>query len=300
MLNSGMYVADVATGAAGDALYAEGFKPNGAPPMDFSARLRAAGAGTYGERRGAAPRSRSGRCGPRRWRPGATSCSCAPGASCARAPAARRPGSAIRSCSAARTARGCSGSRARRAASRRRPGSRPAIACTRRSTATRTPIPTDPRLTRLSVSPKRFAVRRRSRTATRIRWRLSEPARVTLRVDRARPGFRRGGRCVARRPRGPDPAVHAVQARRLVHPHPCRRNGDGCASTATSEARRCVPGRYRLTATPTRHGRQPRQHQADLFQRSSAAVNLIAVMRAHCRRAGAGRASSSGRCRSSR
>jgi hypothetical protein len=60
-----------------------------------------------------------------------------------------------------------------------------------------------PVLSRLSVSPRRFAARRSARAAvargTRIRWRLSEPARVTLRVDRVRSGFRRGGRCVARR-----------------------------------------------------------------------------------------------------
>ena len=64
-----------------------------------------------------------------------------------------------------------------------------------------------PVLSRLAVSPKRFASRRvargraRSPRGTRIRWRLSEPARVTFRVDRVRPGFRRGSRCVAARPR---------------------------------------------------------------------------------------------------
>ena len=64
---------------------------------------------------------------------------------------------------------------------------------------------TPPALSRLSVAPRRFAVRRsaqgRRTRATRIRWRLSEPARVVLRLDRARPGFRRGSRCQAKRPR---------------------------------------------------------------------------------------------------
>ena len=64
---------------------------------------------------------------------------------------------------------------------------------------------TPPVLSRLSVAPRRFAVRRsaqgRRTRGTRIRWRLSEPARVVLRVDRARPGFRRGSRCQAKRPR---------------------------------------------------------------------------------------------------
>jgi hypothetical protein len=66
-----------------------------------------------------------------------------------------------------------------------------------------------PVLTRLSVSPRRFAPRRSNQArvraaaarSTRIRWRLSEPARVFLRFDRVRSGFRRGHRCVARRPR---------------------------------------------------------------------------------------------------
>ena len=43
------YVADVAAGSAGDALYVEGFKPNVVPTMDFSARRRAAGAAHYGD-----------------------------------------------------------------------------------------------------------------------------------------------------------------------------------------------------------------------------------------------------------
>ena len=64
---------------------------------------------------------------------------------------------------------------------------------------------TAPVLSHLSLAPRRFAVRRsaqgRRTQGTRIRWRLTEPARVVLRVDRARPGFRRGSRCEAKRPR---------------------------------------------------------------------------------------------------
>jgi hypothetical protein len=100
------------------------------------------------------------------------------------------------------------------------------------------------------VSPKRFKVRRRSRTAARIRWRLSERSRVTLRIDRARPGFRRGGRCVARRPR-------TGRIRR------CTRYTRVGSFTRTRQAGRATvrfngymrsralrPGRHRLTAIP--------------------------------------------------
>jgi hypothetical protein len=65
---------------------------------------------------------------------------------------------------------------------------------------------TRPSLTGLAVSPRRFAVRRgRGRSArggATIRWRLSEPATVRLRIERVRSGFRRSGssRCRARRP----------------------------------------------------------------------------------------------------
>ena len=55
-----------------------------------------------------------------------------------------------------------------------------------------------PRLSRLSVAPRRFPAPRRAHGAeargTRIRWTLSERARVTFRVDRTRSGVKRGRR----------------------------------------------------------------------------------------------------------
>jgi hypothetical protein len=109
---------------------------------------------------------------------------------------------------------------------------------------------TAPRLTRLSVSPRRFAVRRRTRTAARIRWRLSEPARVTLRVDRARRGFRRGGRCVARRPR----TGRIRRCTRFARVGSFARTRQAGRATVRFngfvKGRRLRPGRYRLTAIP--------------------------------------------------
>jgi hypothetical protein len=103
-----------------------------------------------------------------------------------------------------------------------------------------------PRLTRLSVTPRRFTERRRAR----VRWRLSEPARVKLTVDRVRRGFRRGGRCVASRPR-------SGRVRR------CERFRRAGALTRAGKAGRNAvrfdgfvrrhdlgPGRYRITALP--------------------------------------------------
>ena len=63
---------------------------------------------------------------------------------------------------------------------------------------------TRPVLAGLRVAPARFARRtgrgRSARGGSTIRWRLSEAATVRLRVQQARSGYRRGGRCVATRP----------------------------------------------------------------------------------------------------
>ena len=177
-LNSGMYVADVAAGPTGDALYAEGFKAGGAPPMDFSARLRTAAAygaatalhpGVLGEVK-AAPLSggrylvlvRSG------------------------SELRSRDGSPATAFGAPLVFSGTDGARLLGLAGA--PSDVAAAAWVTTGNRVHAAIygdpdadTTDPRLTRLSVSPKRFTVRRR---ATRIRWRLSERARVTLRVNR--------------------------------------------------------------------------------------------------------------------
>jgi hypothetical protein len=249
-LNSGMYVADVATGPAGDAMYAEGFKAGGLPPMDFAARLRSAGAGTYG--------------GATALHPGVLGEVRAAPLSAGRYLVLVRSGSELRS-RAGNPAigfddplvfSGTDGARLLGLAGA--PSGIAAAAWVTTGNRVHAAIygdpdadTTDPRLTRLSVSPKRFAVRRRSRTATRIRWRLSERARVTLRVDRARPGFRRGGRCVARRPR----AGRIRRCTRYTRVGSFTRTRD--AGTARLRFNGHLRGRalrsgpHRLTATPS-------------------------------------------------
>jgi hypothetical protein len=63
----------------------------------------------------------------------------------------------------------------------------------------------------LRLSNKRFAVargatpvsaRRRAKRGTKVSYRSSEAGGARLRIERRRPGFRRGRRCVAKRPRG--------------------------------------------------------------------------------------------------
>jgi hypothetical protein len=245
---AGRLSADLAAGPAGDALYVGGVQRH-EPTMSFSARLRAAGAAAYGDvsplhagepggvlaapltagrflvlmQSGAGLRSRDG------------------------SPATGFADPLVFSGTDARHVLGLAGAPSGIAAAAWvTTGNRVDAAIYGDPDADTT----DPRLTRLSVSPKRFKVRRRSRTAARIRWRLSERARVTLRIDRARPGFRRGRRCVAGRPR-------AGRIRR------CTRFTRVGSFTRTRQAGRATmrfngyvrrpalqPGRHRLTAIP--------------------------------------------------
>ena len=82
-------------------------------------------------------------------------------------------------------------------------------------TPTPTPIPLPdlaPVLSEVSVSNKRFrlaagrtsptGVAAAAKRGTRFRFRLSEDATVTIAINRVRGGFRRGTKCVAKRPRG--------------------------------------------------------------------------------------------------
>jgi hypothetical protein len=112
-----------------------------------------------------------------------------------------------------------------------------------------------PVLTRLSVRPRRFAVarrgvtvRRRTARSTTIRWRLSESARVTLRVDRVRRGYRRGSRCVARRPASRRPrrcdrfvSVGSIVRAGSAGPNALRWRGH-------LNKRALAPGEHRITA----------------------------------------------------
>ena len=211
----GQYHADLAAGSAGDALYVDGERSDFAPTMRFSARRRAVDGTLYGERStlhaGAQGEIRAAQSTPRRFlvlmRSGGGL------RSRAGSPATGFEAPLVFSATNASRLLGLAGAKSGLAVAAwvttsgrvqaaiyddsLGPASLPPVA----ALDTVAPV-----LSRLSLSPRRFAVRRRSpRSAaargTRIRWRLSEPARVTLRVDRVRLGFRRGERCVARRPR---------------------------------------------------------------------------------------------------
>ena len=204
---------DVVGGRGADALYVAGQKPPGSSTMTFSANARAGGSASYGQPTtllsGAPGDVRAAALAPGRFvvlmRTGNVLTSRAGGGSGFQA------GLRFTGTDATRLL-GIDGARAGLAAAAwvttsgsvdaaiyddaTEPGALPPAAG-RDTTA--------PVLSHLSVAPRRFAVRRsaqgRRGRGTRIGWRLSEPARVVLRVDRARPGFRRGSRCQAKRPR---------------------------------------------------------------------------------------------------
>jgi hypothetical protein len=247
---AGRFVVDIASGAAGDALYVQGAK-GASPVMSFTARLRSATAAAYSEvsalDTGTPGELRATGLTPGRFL--VLSRSGTDLSSRAGSPATEfgdpLPFSEIRGAGVLGLAGAPSGLAAGLWVTTS--GSVQAAiyddslapeAASRDTTA--------PRLTQLAVSPKRFTARDRAR----LRWRLSEPARVRMKVERARPGFRRGGRCVARRPRTgrvrrctrfPDVGAFTragVQGRTSVRFHRFVRRHD------------LRPGRYRVTAVP--------------------------------------------------
>jgi hypothetical protein len=253
-IGSGRFLVDVAAGPAGDALYVEGAKWGPVPTMRFSARLRAPGAAGYGD----ASTLHVGMPGEIRAAP----------LTGGRFLVLMRSGSGLQSRAGSPTSGFgdplvFSGTDAAQLLGLAGATSGLAVAAwvtttgaihaavyddSAEPTAGRDTVA--PVLSRLSVSPRRFVVRRRTRTAARIRWRLSEPARVTLHVDRARPGFRRGGRCVARRPR----TSRIRRCTRFARVGSFTRTRQAGRATVRSNGfvngRRLRPGRHRLTAIP--------------------------------------------------
>jgi hypothetical protein len=118
-----------------------------------------------------------------------------------------------------------------------------------------------PVLSRLSLSPRRFAVAR----GTKIGWRLSAPARVTFRVERVRGGFRRAATCSARRPA----SGRIKRCTRFVRVGSFTRTakaGDGSLHFSGVVSRRALrPGRYRLVAIATDAARHRSKAQRALF-----------------------------------
>ena len=98
----------------------------------------------------------------------------------------------------------------------------------------------------LPAALTRLRVRRVSRRAFRVGYRLDKASRVRFRVLRARPGRRSGGRCVPRRaaPRRGRRCTRWVQVRGFV------KKGDAGPNRFRMRARGLARGRHRLVARP--------------------------------------------------
>lgn len=246
-VGGGRVDADVAAGAGGDALFAEALGLRSNLPMTYSARMRTTGAATYG----AASTLHSGAFGEVRAAPlraGRFLVLIRSGSglrSRAGSPATGFGDALVFSGTDGAALLGLAGATSGRAAALWATTGGNVNASIYDDSAG----PGDavaPVLSRLTVQPRRFKAHRRSR----IRFRLSERARVRIRVDRLRPGFRRGDRCVVRRPR-------SGRLRR------CTRFKPVGAFTVTRPAGRTAvrlrrfvrhhhlgPARYRVTAIP--------------------------------------------------
>ena len=112
-----------------------------------------------------------------------------------------------------------------------------------------------PVLSWLSVSPRRFAVRRSAKHAAargaRIRWRLSEPGRVSFRIDRLRRGFPQRRRCVAHRPRSGKVRRCERLVRQGAFARTVPKGNNAMRFRGLVRSRALRPGRYRLTAIPS-------------------------------------------------
>ena len=219
MLNSGMYVATSPTGPAGDALYAEDSSRTALP--------------RWTSRRAFAPRARARTAAPRRCTPESSGSAAAPLAA-GRYLVLVRSGSELRSRVGSPASAfadplvfsGTDGARLLGLAGA--PSGIAAAAWVTTGNRVHAAIygdpdadTTDPRLTRL------LGVTQALRGAAPIAHRHADPLaaeRAGAREAARRPRAARvPARRALRRPapaRGPDPAVHAVHARRLVHPHP--------------------------------------------------------------------------------
>jgi hypothetical protein len=255
----GQYDADIAAGRGGDALYVGGAKQNFVPTMTFSVRSRPAGAASYGEayvvdegqpgQARAAPLTGSRflvllRSGTElRSRAGSPATGFADPLVLSKTDSSRILAMAGASSGLAATAWVTTSGSVQAAiyddSLEPRPLPSPAAAGEPAAADTVRPV-----LSRLSVSPRRFAARR----GTRIRWRLSEPARVAFRVDRVRHGFRSGRRCVAH----PPESGALRRCRRLVRTGAFARTAPtgtrAMHFTGFVRGRALRPGRYALTA----------------------------------------------------
>lgn len=253
----GAYDADVAAGSAGDALYVDGAKQSASPTMAFSARRRPVGSGRYGSPSalfaGAPGQIRAAPLAAQRFlvllRSGRTL------RSRAGSPTTGFGAPLVFSSTDVFRLLGLDGAPSGLGvAAWVTTGGRVQAAVYDDSLSAPSPPPpaardtVAPALSRLSISPRRFRARWRWRGA-RIRWRLSEPARMTLRIERVRGGYRRGKRCVARRPH----SRHVRRCTRYVRAATLVRTARAGFTTVrfrgVPHRRRLHPGRYRLTAS---------------------------------------------------
>jgi hypothetical protein len=147
---------------------------------------------------------------------------------------------------------------------------------------------TAPLLSKLSLSRKRFAVgkgqtkvsarKRKPKTGTKIRFTLSEPATVKLTFQARKRGFRKGRRCVAKRPKG---VKHPRRCVRFVGKRSLTRKAKAAATSVKFSGRigrrALKAGRYRVLVQATDAARN----------RSKAKALAFRVVRARRARAGA-------------
>jgi Tol biopolymer transport system component len=123
---------------------------------------------------------------------------------------------------------------------------------------TTTPDTTAPTITGLKVSPATFRVsskstavsakRKRAPKGTRIRFTLSEAAKVSLKIERKGKGRKKGSKCVAKRKTGKRCTLYKAKGS-------LRRTGKAGANSVAFSGRigskKLAKGRYRITATAT-------------------------------------------------
>jgi hypothetical protein len=113
-----------------------------------------------------------------------------------------------------------------------------------------------PRLSDVRLAPTTL---RRGRRSTTLRFRLDEPATLVVQVERARPGFRSGRRCVARPPRVGTPR----RCTRFVRAGAAIRRRAGAGAGRLTIARPRARGRHRVAvrAVDAAGNRSPTQHR---------------------------------------
>jgi Tol biopolymer transport system component len=105
---------------------------------------------------------------------------------------------------------------------------------------------------RFAIASKRTAVSaRKARRGTEFRFRLSETARTTITIARAKPGRRSGKRCVKPRKRLRKRCTRYVAVRPVLRRSKTKQGQNRVAFTGRLGKKRLQPGRYRATLVAT-------------------------------------------------